>query len=86
MREEHAASVYTAKNAIGEVQGHLATIRDLSEGNIGLVAAATGGNAATNESAQNAFVGAVSLLELIDNLYRTTEMIVNELDRYAGGF
>lgn len=85
-REEHMGAVYAAKQGMGELQGVIANLTALHEGNLGLIASATGGMACRSEAGRNAFEFAAALNEQIGNLFRSTEIIVGELDRYANGF
>lgn len=85
--EAHQEAVAVAKSAIGEIQELLAAITArLEESTIGAVYNATGGENCAMESGRIAFQWTSGLRESIDEVYRTTDNINAELDRYAGGF
>ena len=85
--EMHQAAVAAAKAMIGEVQELLsATTAKIEEEALPAVQAATGGEDCNMESGRIAFQWTSGLRESIDEVYRTTDNINAELDRYAGGF
>jgi len=85
--EAHQEAVAVAKQAIGEVQELLAaTTAKLEESTIGAVYNATGGENCAMESGRIAFEWTSGLRERVDEIYRVTDNINAELDRYAGGF
>ena len=84
--QNHHESVAVAIHAVGSVQGNISAGRDNGEHLTALIMACTGGGSTGSEAGRNAFELAASLLEKFDELYRTTEAVKAELERYDGGF
>ena len=86
-RAAHQEAVAVAKTAVGEVQELLAQITArLDENVVPAVLNATGGLEYNMESGRIAFEWTSGLKERVDEVYRITDNINAELDRYAGGF
>jgi len=85
--EEHHGAVAAAKEVVGQVQELIAAITEkLDNEVIPAVHHATGGLECNMESGRMAFSWTAGLKSDADELYRRTENIVAELDRYDGGF
>ena len=85
--DEHQAAVSVAKTAIGEVQELLSAVTDKLENRvIEAVMNATGGENCNMESGRIAFQWTSGLRDSIDEIYRVTDNIIAELNRYGDGF
>lgn len=86
MWNEHRDAVFAAIAEIGETQDRISALRDKAEADQTLIGYATGGLECNMESGRNAFEFSGTLLDAIDGLFRHTEEIIAELQRYANGF
>lgn len=84
-RQAHYDAAMAARAAVGEVQEGLSLVTDRAENAFTTIIYATG-NPAQTESGQNAQRFMAEVQERINEIYRMTEQITAELDRYAGGF
>jgi hypothetical protein len=85
-REAHEEMVAAAKAAIGELQETLSLATDRAENALTVTTLATGGDQCMSEAGRIAYGAAATLSEKIADVYRMTDVVVAELDRYAGGF
>jgi hypothetical protein len=83
-RGDHLGAVFAALDAIGELQGILASASEQCDVAMGAVIGATG--AAEVESAQNAMNFIQGARERLVEVFGMTNAAVEELRRYGGGF
>jgi hypothetical protein len=77
------AAIYTAKNAIGEIQDKIAALRADVEGAAALVGLATGGFDSQSVAGQEAAGHVHAMKDAIDGLYGLTTSAQESLNDYA---